>query len=85
METTKLDRVLYIKRIDSVIVELQSLAQKMLPINYTTVASITGAINHLAIARVHYKEDNIARAESELIKAYTAYPGEIYELIRGEL
>ena len=44
MEMTQLDRVLYIKRIDSVIVELQSLAQKMLPINYTTVASITGAI-----------------------------------------
>lgn len=80
----KLDRDQVIRRIDRVFMELSGVARKMLPVNYNDVVGICEAMKHLARARIHYRGDDVEAGDQEVVLAYTAYPGEIYSIIKEE-
>ena len=80
----KLDRDQVIRRIDRVFMELSGVARKMLPVNYNDVVGICEAMKHLALARIHYRGDDVEAGDQEVVLAYTAYPGEIYSIIKEE-
>ena len=80
----KFDRDLIINRIDWVFRELAGVARKMLTINCSEVVGICEAMKHLARARIHYHGDDIEAGDREIVLAYTAYPCEIYAMIKEE-